>query len=149
MGVSVKYEFASPEWFACLHGIICERAAAVSRIHPDLTYSLCEVFLNAPASSPLRSGSIIAWHAIIRGAEVDFGLSEVADTDVEFKVYIEFDEVPPLSRYDTKGDPARALELTSLVQDVIARGRCRMIGERPKASSIMGTFHDAIARLTA
>ncbi len=142
----MKYAFASAEWFACLHGIISERAFAVGAAHPDLTYSICEVFIDAPADSPLTKGGQMAWYAVVKGQEVRFGLDEI--DDVDFKVFIPFEEVPALARYDTRGDPDRAAELAGLVAEVVARGRFRSIGERSNSAEVIGSFHDAISRLT-
>jgi hypothetical protein len=143
----MKYEFGSLQWFACLHGIICERAATVGALHPELAYSICEVFTDVPGGSSLDGASTIAWSAHITGKEVEFVLEE--RDDVDFKVVIAFDEVPPLARYDTMGRPERAAELAKMLEAVQARGRCRVLRLRPGSAELLGSFHDPIAKLTA
>ena len=141
----MKYTFATPEWFACLHGIIAERAAAVAVQHPDVRFSMCEVFHNVPTS--LSNDGTLAWHVVVRGAEVEFGTTE--RDDVDLKYFADFPAIVPLTRLDTGGSADRAAELTRIVEGMMSRGQLRIVGSRSPGAELIGSFHDAIARLTA
>jgi hypothetical protein len=108
--------------------------------------SICEVFTDPPAAlSP--DGAPIAWSCVVSGADVDFRMQ--ARDDVAYKVVVDYDAVLPLGRYDTRGDPARAAELRAMGQALSASGKMVVTGARPAGPSALGSFHDAIARLTA
>jgi len=140
-----KYDFATPEWFACLHGIALERAAsAYSRI-PDVRFSMCEVLTNVPAS--LSPNGKLAWHVVIRGPEVQFDTSE--RDDVDMKYLADFEAVKPLAHYDTEDKPERIAELGKLVEGLMKQEKLRLIGGRSPGSDAVGSFHDAIVRVTA
>jgi len=141
----MKYAFATPEWFACLNGIAVERAAAVGAKHPDVRFSMCEVFNNVPTS--LSNTGRLAWHVVIRGTEVEFGTTE--RDDVDLKYIADFDAIRPLAHYDTQGSPERAAELGKLVADLTSRGLLKMSGSPSPGAALIGSFHDAIVRLTA
>lgn len=140
------YVFGSREWMAAFHGLVAERVAALAPANPDLTLSICEVFTNPPAAlSP--DGAPLAWSCVVSGGEVDF--RPVARDDVAFKVVVDYDAVLPLGRYDTRGDPARAAELRAMGQALAASGKMTVTGVRASGPSALGSFHDAIAKLTA
>lgn len=140
----MKYVFASPEWFACLHGIISERAASVAVTHPGQTYSICEVFTGVPSGLAADGGTQIAWHAVIRGVDVEFGTTEIEDA--AFKAWADYAAILPLAQFDTRGEPARAAELNAMVEALVAQGKLRSSGSSP--GSTLFAVHDAIARLT-
>jgi hypothetical protein len=140
-----KYEFATPEWFACLHGIAMERAAAAVARDPEVRFSMCEVLLNVPLSLS-RTGKL-AWHVVIRGTAFEFDTSE--RDDVDMKYIADFEAVKPLAYFDTQDRPERAAELNKHVADLMAQGKLKLIGGRSPGSDTVGSFHDAIVRLTA
>jgi hypothetical protein len=141
----MKYEFASRPWFAALHAIICEKAAAAADIQPDFTYRICEVFTGVPER--LSSSGRIAWHAIVRGRAVTFDLSEIDEADM--KAVADYPSVLPLANYDTKGVPERAAELQAMSQALVAAGRLTITGSSLAASANpMSSLHDSIAKLT-
>jgi hypothetical protein len=141
----VRYEFASRQWLAALHGIITERAERERAAKPKLSMSICEVFTNAPAHLA-GEGSRIVWSCVVEGNDIDFRITE--RDDVRVKVVVPYDKVLPLGRYDTRGDPARAAELASLVDALRANGDMQTIGEHRADPQAISSVHDAIARLT-
>jgi hypothetical protein len=140
-----KYEFATPEWFACLHGIVLERAASAYTRNPNVRFSMCEVLTGAPAS--LSPDGKLAWHVVIHGAKVEFGASE--RDDVDMKYIADFEAVKPLAHYGTEDKPERIAELGKLVEGLMQQGELRLIGGRSPGSDAVGSFHDAIVRVTA
>lgn len=139
----MKYAFASPGWMAFMHGLIVERVAGLPR---DVAWSLCEVFTDPPPDlSP--DGRPIAWHAVVRDGQVEFGATE--RDDVEVKITIDYEACVPLGRYDTRGEPERAAELAAMAQDLRDRGLMSVRGDRAGRDPRAGNFHDVIARVTA
>jgi hypothetical protein len=143
----MKYEFASRPWFAALHAIICEKAAAAAKTHPDFSYRICEVFTGVPERLATSPGGRTAWHAIVRGGEVRFDLSEIEEADM--KAVADYASVLPLANYDTQGIPERAAELQAMSQALVAAGRLTITGSSLAASANpMASLHDTIAKLT-
>jgi hypothetical protein len=142
----MKYVFGSPGWLAAIHGIIAERAAWESKARPNLSMSVCEVFLNAPGGLANAEGAKIAWSCVVDGAHVDFQLRE--RDDLRFKVLAEYEALLPLGRYDTRGEPTRAVELARMAAELIGSGKMRTVGARVADPAAMTSVHDAIARLT-
>jgi hypothetical protein len=146
MGLKMtKYEFGSPEWFACLHGIAFERAATAAAKNPDVRFSMCEVLTGVPPS--LSKTGTLAWHVVIRGTEFAFGATE--RDDVDMKYIADFEAVRPLAHYDTMDKPERVAELGRLVEGLMKDGKLKLVGGRSAGSGDVGSFHDAIVRLTA
>jgi hypothetical protein len=142
----MKYEFASREWFAALHAIFSERAAAAAQTNPDLRVSTCEVFENPPAHLLEPGQTKLAWHCQINGANVHFALSE--SDDVETKIIGDYATLVPLSHYVVNGDPKREAELEQLLGQAVAAGKIKVI-KRASGTGPLGSVHDAICRLTA
>ena len=141
----MKYEFASREWCAVLHGLIAERAAWEVKSKPNLAMSICEVFTNAPAHMADADGKV-AWSCVIEDGRVDFQIRE--RDDVKFKVVGEYAAILPLGQYDTHGDPARAAELGTMAAKALESGGMKTTGERIANPQAITSIHDAIARLT-
>lgn len=142
----MKYEFASREWTAALHGIIAERAAVEIKTKPNLTMSICEVFTDAPAHLADKDGKL-AWSAVINGDKIDVRPSE--RDDVKVKVTADYATTLPLGRFSTDGDPARAAQLQSMVAAAVAAGKLSFAGDRTPGPDQLTSIHDAIAKLTA
>jgi hypothetical protein len=143
----MKYEFLSRPWFAALHAIICEKALVAAKSDPNFSFSICEVFVGAPAELVNTAGGKTAWHAIVRGATVEFGLAE--RDDVDFKAIADYAKVVPLARYDTMDRPERVAELQSMALALTQSGGLTAIGNPPSANGgPMAKLHDAIAQLT-
>lgn len=141
----MKYEFASRPWFAALHAVICEKAAVAAKANPDFSYRICEVFTGVPER--LAAGGRIAWHAVVRGSNVEFDLSEIEEADM--KAVADYNSVLPLATYDTRGIAERAAELQAKSQALIGAGHLQITGSSLAASANpMSSLHDSIARLT-
>ncbi len=143
----MKYEHGGPEWLAALHGIICERAAQVARIDPEVRLSMCEIYTNAPARLGAGADGRIAWSARVNGAEVEF-LRE-AIPDAAFTVTADWEAMGPVLRYDTMDDPERSKEMTSMNHVLMITGKLKVTGKRDPRGGAFPSIHDAIARLTA
>lgn len=142
----VLYEFAGPEWRAFMHAIIVTRLNQLEDGGRSVDWSFCEVFRDAPES--LRTdGTAAAWHCIVKDGEVTFGDSELADPT--FKVSADYKAIYPLAKYDTMGDPARGAELAKLSGELMAAGKLSVEGDATKLDARLGSFHDAIAAVTA
>ena len=141
----MKYEFASREWCAALHGLIAERAAWEVKTKPNLAMSICEVFTDAPAHLA-DAGGKVAWSCVIEDGKVDFQTCE--RDDVKFKVFGDYTAILPLGQYDTRGDPERAAALGAMAAKVLESGGMRTTGERIANPQAITSIHDAIARLT-
>ena len=143
----MKYEFASSEWLAALHGIIVERAETLSKSQPNLWMSTCEVFYDAPRHLADENGKV-AWSCVVNGGNVDFQRRE--RDDIRYKVLADYDAIVPMGRYDTRGEEARAAELQRMVGALLADGKMsRPLGDKVRDADSFPLLHDAIARLTA
>jgi hypothetical protein len=142
----MKLEFASPAWMAFMYGLIVERVDVLRGAHPDISWSICEVFTDPPASLS-KDGAPLAWHCVVEKGRVVFEASE--SDDVEYKVTADYQAVLPLARFDAAGDAARAAALSRMSQELIARNLLRVVGDRTRRHPAIGNFHDQIARVTA
>jgi hypothetical protein len=143
----MKYRFASNEWFAAFHAILCERARQLAEARSDLSYSICEVLTGVPDDLATMPGGRTAWCATIRGGQVTFEREEHDDVDV--KNVADYESVLPLSRFDTQDRAERVAELQATTRTLIAAGKLRITGSPPKGLGPLRSVHDAIARLTA
>ncbi len=142
----MKYEFGSPEWFAALHAILCERAAIAARENPGFRQSTCEVFTDPPKRLLPPGAQKLAWHCRIEGAKVEFARTEIDDADT--KIVGDYDTLLPFSHFVVNGDPAREKELERLLAEAVAAGKVHVV-RRAQGSGAMGSVHDAICLLTA
>jgi hypothetical protein len=142
----MKYRFASLPWFAALHALICEKARMAAIDQPDFSYSICEVFTAVPAELAPAPDGRIAWHSIVRGADVEFELSEIDKADM--KAVADYASVLPLASYDTEGVPERAAELQAMSQALVASGHLHISGSLAASGTPLSSLHDAIAKLT-
>lgn len=143
----MKYRFASSEWFAALHGVLVQKAAIQAATNPKNTFSMCEVYLNVPAAlsnAPHR----LAWSCVIEGSKVDFQTVERSDTSV--KVEVDFAVCEAVARFDTRGDPVRAVELAAMTAAARQSGKLTVLGAlSPVAPDETGSVHDIMARMTS
>jgi hypothetical protein len=142
----MKFEFLNPEWLACFYGVIWERVRLLSVQYPDLSYSCCEVFTNAPphiTSSPDRK---IGWYVFVSGSEFTFGLGD--RDDVEFKCIFDYQAAIPMAKYAIDGDPERAAYIAKRVEELDAVGKGKIINKRSPGPVLFGSLHDVMARIT-
>jgi hypothetical protein len=143
----MKYRFASKEWFAALHAILCERARLMAETNPDFSYSICEVLTDVPDDLATMPGRRTAWHAIFRGRDVTFKREESDNVDV--KNIADYESALPLGRFDTMGRPDRVATLQEMSRALIASGKLQIVGIPPKGLGPLRPVHDSLARLTA
>jgi len=143
----MKYEFGSPPWLAALHAIFCERAAALAAKGVKFSYSMCEVYMDAPPQIANIPGGKAVWYVKIDGPNVVFELIE--RDDVDFKAVGDYAALKMLGRFDTMHSEQRMSELMSIVQQLIGSGKLKLIGTPLGVSGPLGSIHDAMAPLTA
>lgn len=88
----------------------------------------------------------LAWHCSIRGAKVDFSLTETEDA--ETKIVGDYNTLAPFAHFVTGGDPGREAELERLLGQAVAAGKVKIV-KRSTRPSPLGSVHDAICVLTA
>lgn len=142
----MKYEFGGAQWLAALHGILCERAAQVAKIDPEVQLSMCEIYTGAPVHLAPGADGRICWGARIKGANVEFLHEQIADAS--FTVTGDWEAMLPMIRYDTCGDPERIKEMTSMNHVLMITGKLKVTGRRDPRGKAFPSVHDAIARLT-
>ncbi len=141
----MKYDFAGPQWVAFMHGLICEKVAALGDQMKGLDWSFCEVFTDPPPElSP--DGSPLAWSCVVKGANVEFFDDDLPGAAV--RIVADYNAVLPLARYDSKGDEARAQELASMSQELVRTGKLIVHGDRTQQDSRIANLHDPIAGVT-
>lgn len=142
----MKYEFASPGWFAFVHGRLSERFEALGSARFEVDWSICEIFSGPPVHlSP--SGASLAWHCVIRDGVFRFAASEAGD--VQLLVRADYASVLPIGRYETRGEPRRVAELRAMMAEASERGLLRIEGEMRGRDRRFADVHDILARATA
>lgn len=140
----MTYEFLSPGWLAALHGIISERVSQAAKAEPGLTFSVCETAFRPPAHLA-ADGAPLSWCCRVERGVVAF--STRPDEDVDLRVVGDYAALLSLATFDTADDPARQADLRRRGEALVAVGRIFVTGAADRPASI-GSFHDAIARLT-
>jgi len=143
---TARYEFAGPEWRAFMHAIIRTRLSQLEDHGKSVDWSFCEVFTDAPEH--LRTdGDAAAWHCVVEKGELTFGSTILEEPT--FRVTADYAAIYPLAKYDTKGEPGRGAELGQMSQDLMAKGQLAVVGDPTALDARLGSFHDAIAAVTA
>lgn len=143
----MKYEFCSREWLAAVHGMIRERVRLAAQTESGISFSICEVFHNAPPHIAADKEGRVAWHCYVTNGNVSFGHAEVNDTQI--KVIGDYADFVPVARYNTMGDPERVAEFGAMTQRLLEENRAELIGSAAGRPASIGSFHDAIAQITA
>lgn len=79
--MSETVDFASPAWIAEARRVLEELVSTHGE--PDKTFSVCEVFTDAP--SDVSESGTAAWHFHIDGISVRVGEGEIDDADVTIR----------------------------------------------------------------
>ena len=93
-GVTEKFAFASPEWVDIARSVLEELVAEHGE--PGKSYSVCEVFTNAPPGLAGADATTAAWHFRIVDKTVTVGEGEISDADMN--VRIDYESVLPVAR---------------------------------------------------
>lgn len=147
----LRYRLGGAEWLAALHAAFVGRVLAIASADPiaarALSYSICEVYENAPldlAGADRR----IAWHCSIRGESIDFRIGET--DDVGLKIVLDYAVVSELARYDTRGESDRVDELARRLAAAVAEGKAHVrVLDEAQGRPLGSALHDVMARLTA
>jgi len=140
------FELASKAWLEELFRLLREAAQQ----HPEVTFSVCEVFTKVPARlGPDEEGNV-AWHGFLRDGEVNLGLGEVPAEAVDVKTVGEWQTIVPLAHHKINlSDPADFARYQQMGDEAAASGKVRRFGDRTKAPLALVSVHNALAERTA
>ena len=141
-----KFELASPAWFDEIFRLFREAAAA----HPDVTFSVCEVFTGVPARlNPDREGKI-AWYGYLKNGKADLHMGEVDADAVDVKNIADWESTVPLARaHIDLTTPEGVAAYMKMTEDAAASGKLQRFGDRTKVPMQLIGIHNAIAAKTA
>jgi hypothetical protein len=140
------FELASKEWFAELFRLFREAA----REHPEITFSVCEVFTGVPARLRPDARGRIAWRGFIRSGTADLALGEVTPEEVDIKTIADWESTVPFARMkiDT-ADPHDLARYMELADQAAAEGKMQRFGDRSRVPIEFIAVHNALAERTA
>lgn len=142
----MRYELASREWFAAVHGILAQRASCLAAQGLTDRVSVCEVYRDVPASLGWATRDV-AWSCVYEAGVADFQLCE--RDDVRFKAAGSHAAFARLAGYAIDGDPAREAAYVAMTMAELESGAIEvLIGKRFKEPGDLEYLHDVIARIT-
>ena len=144
--MAAKYEFGSRGWFEALRAAIERTAREAGPEIEGLRWTICEVFLDVPTHLAQTSDGKAAWHARVRGREVEFGLGEIDDADL--KIVTDYATALPLARTRLADGDAQARVTETLAQAVMA-GRMQIHGSLDARPPLFSGLHDEMVLVTA
>ena len=141
-----KFELASRQWFDELFRLFRESA----KQHPEMSFSVCEVFTGVPQRlSPDAKGEI-AWHGFIKNGEAKLAMGEVAPEAVDIKTIAEWEHTVPFARMKIDiSDAASFANYLKLADEAEQAGHMKRTGDRTKAPLEMISIHNTLAERTA
>jgi len=141
-----KLELASRAWFDELFRLF--RATAAQ--HPEITFSVCEVFTAVPQRlSPDAQGKI-AWRGFIRDGNADLAMGEVKPEDVDIKTIADWESTVPFARMKIDlADPQQFAHYMEMADKAVADGKMQRFGDRTKVPLVFVGIHNALAERTA
>lgn len=141
-----RFELASRAWIEELFRLFREAA----RQHPEVTFSVCEVFTHVPRRLDPDGEGNVAWHGFIRNGEADLCLGEVAVDAVDVKTIGEWEAIAPLARHKIDlADPQGFARYQALTEQAAAEGRIQRFGDRSRVPLAFVGIHNALAERTA
>ena len=126
-----KLSFASSEWVVAARAVLEE---LVEKHGEDgTTFSVCEIFTNAPAEIADGQGRVV-WHFVIDGTKVTVGEGKIKGAD-----------------HHVKADYQQALPIARLVytDEMIAKARKREAAAGQQIPPYLVELHNRMAELTA
>ena len=140
------FELASKPWFDELFRLFRETALE----HPEITFSVCEVFTGVPARlSPDAKGQI-AWRGFIRSGMADLALGEVTPEEVDIKTIADWQSTVPFARMKIDlADPKEFARYMEMADAAAAEGKMQRFGDRTKVPLVFVEIHNALADRTA
>jgi hypothetical protein len=141
-----KFELASKAWFEELFRLFRE----VAREHPEITFSLCEVFTHVPKRLGPDAAGKIAWHGFIQGGRAELAMGEMREDKVDLKTIAEWEAILPAARATIDlADPENFLRYQAEAEKLAAEGRIQRFGDRSKVPPVFISIHNALADRTA
>jgi len=141
-----KFELASKAWFDELFRLFRDAAKA----HPEIKFSVCEVFTHVPERlSPDAKGQI-AWRGFIADGKADLAMGEVPTEAVDVKTIANWEHTVPFARMKIDlTNPADFERYVKLADEAEAAGHMQRFGDRNKAPLEMIQIHNTLAEKTA
>jgi hypothetical protein len=144
--VADKFELASKAWFEELFRLFRE---AVHE-HPEITFSVCEVFTHVPARLGPDASGVIAWNGFLHGGQAELAMGEVPPEAVDIKTVVEWKAVLPFARHKIDlADPVDFARYQANGDKLVADGRMQRFGDRSKAPLVLVGVHNTLAERTA
>jgi len=143
-GDEMKYDFASKEWLAAIHGFVHERARAAALTDPDVTMSFCQVIQNVPAH--IAPSGEVAFHFFVKKGVVTFAHTDSDACDL--KITGDWAAIREATKIEINNDPEQMKRLMALSAEATKKGLIKMEGT-PERPASMGFLHDVMAQLTA
>lgn len=140
----MKYDFASKEWLAAIHGFVHERARAAALTDPEVSMSFCQVIQNVPAH--IAPSGEVAFHFFVKKGVVSFAHS--ASDQCDMKITGDWAALREATKIEIHGDKAQMDKLMALSAEATKKGLIKMEGT-PERPASMGFLHDVMAQLTA
>jgi hypothetical protein len=141
-----KFELASARWFEELFRLFRETA----RAHPEMTFSVCEVFTGVPARLRPDAQGKIAWRGFLRGGEADLAMGEVAPEAVTVKTIADWESTVPFARMKIDlASPDELMRYMKMADEAAAAGKMQRFGERDDVPPCLIEVHNALAERTA
>jgi len=141
-----KVEFLSDGWIEAFRAVIAECfAAAGDESSPRNATLLSESYTGVPshiAASGSRGFSI-------RMREGVPSLHAEVDPSAMVRIAGEYQSMLPVSRFDSRGEPAKAQEMNAMFGGLIASGKAQATGAFDSLPAWIGGLHDRIAARTA
>jgi hypothetical protein len=141
-----KFELASKAWFDELFRLFRETAAE----HPEITFSLCEVFTGVPQRLNPDAQGKIAWRGFIRGGKADLEMGEVAPEQVDIKTIADWQSTVPFARMKIDfSNPQEVANYMAMADKAAAEGHMQRFGDRTKVPTVFIGIHNALAERTS
>ena len=141
-----KFELASKAWFDELFRLFREAA----KQHPEIQFSVCEVFTDVPQRLAPDAKGQIAWRGFIQGGVADLAMGEVPPEAVDIKTIANWEHTVPFARMKIDlSDPANFARYMKLADEAAEAGHMKRFGDRNKAPLEMVAIHNTLAERTA
>lgn len=140
-----KFELASQAWLDELFRLMRE----VTARHPDIRFSVCEVFTGVPARLEPDSDGQIAWHGFLEHGYAKLQRGEVPAEDVDVKTIGDWEALLPAARAKVEMTPEGIARYRALSAGAAAEGRIERHGDPSKAPAELMEIHNALAERTA
>lgn len=137
-----KVEFASPEWFTALKGMIQKY---MEKAGPGMKLSICEVFTGVPKHLDKHGNGVLSWHCRIADGKMHFADGEIPDADI--KSVCDYTFIVPFARM--KIEPSTMADYEKLAAEGERTGKLKREGDRAKVPPAFYGMHNELAEITA